>query len=169
MLIYQSISNYLYGARQLNGSSKACSPWLRQCKTAMQTVPEFLKKIREIVRYFSMDLEATKIAELTNLNRNTINRYVKTIREKIVDFCEKESPFSGEIEVDESYFGTKRVKGKRRRRTSRKIIIFELLKRRGTKKENISILLFVYISTCCIYFTVITRGFLKTFALSSNL
>ena len=69
------------------------------------------KKIREIVKYFSMDLEATKIAELTNLNRNTINRYVKAIREKIVDFCAKESPFSGEIEVDESYFGAKRVKG----------------------------------------------------------
>ena len=89
------------------------------------------KKIREIVRYFSMDLEATKIAELTNLNRNTINRYVKAIREKIVDFCEKESPFSGEIEVDESYFGARRVKGKRGRGAAGKTIVFGLLKRNG--------------------------------------
>ncbi|CAD7853958.1 MAG: hypothetical protein, partial [Olavius algarvensis Gamma 1 endosymbiont] len=29
--------------------------------------------------------------------------------------CEDSSPFSGEIEVDESYFGARRVRGKRGR------------------------------------------------------
>jgi transposase-like protein len=39
------------------------------------------------------------------------------------------SPFSGEIEVDESYFGFRRVRGKRGRGASGKTIVFGLLKR----------------------------------------
>jgi transposase-like protein len=89
------------------------------------------KKLREIVRYFSMDLEATKISELTGLSRQTINKYLKAIRERIVEYCESESPFKGEIEVDESYFGGKRIKGKRGRGASGKTIVFGLLKRNG--------------------------------------
>ncbi len=34
-------------------------------------------------------------------------------RERIVKICEKDSPLSGEVEVDESYFGASRVRGKR--------------------------------------------------------
>lgn len=34
------------------------------------------------------------------------------VREKIAHLCEQQSPYSGEVEVDESYFGPKRVKGK---------------------------------------------------------
>lgn len=89
------------------------------------------KKIREIVRYFAMDLEGTKIAELIKLNRNTVNRYLKEIRTKIVEYCEEESPFRGEVEVDESFFGAKRVKGKRGRGAGGKTIVFGLLKRNG--------------------------------------
>ena len=40
---------------------------------------------------------------------------MKIVREKIAEICEKEFLFSGVIEVDESYFGAKRVKGKRGR------------------------------------------------------
>ena len=72
-------------------------------------------KFREFIRYFSLDLDAHKIAFLTGLNRNTVNRYVLLIRKRIAEFCEQSSPFSGEIEVDESYFGARRIKGKRGR------------------------------------------------------
>lgn len=89
------------------------------------------KKFREIVRYFAADIEATKIAEFTGLNRNTINRYMTRIREQIAAFCESESPFEGEVEVDESFFGAKRVKGKRGRGAYGKTIVFGLLKRGG--------------------------------------
>ena len=89
------------------------------------------KKFREIVKYFSMDLEATKISKLTGVNRNTINRYLKEIRKKIFEYCQKESPFFGEVEVDESYFGGKRIKGKRGRGAGGKTIVFGLLKRNG--------------------------------------
>ena len=38
--------------------------------------------------------------------------------------CEKISKFSGEIEIDESYFGAKRVRGKRGRGASGKQSVF---------------------------------------------
>jgi hypothetical protein len=62
-------------------------------------------KFRQILRSFALDLTAIQIAALTNLNRNTVNRYLTLIRQSVADFCEHESPFSGEIELDESYFG----------------------------------------------------------------
>ncbi len=70
------------------------------------------KKIRQIVQLFSLDLDANQIAKLTGLNRNTINRYLSEIRTRIADYCYTQSPFSGEVELDESYFGARRVKGK---------------------------------------------------------
>jgi len=88
-------------------------------------------KIREIVRLFCIDLNASQIAEITGLNRNTINRYLKAIRERIAQHCEKESPFNGEVEVDESFFGPKRAKGKRGRGAYGKTIVFGLVKRQG--------------------------------------
>ena len=88
-------------------------------------------KFREIVKLFSEDLSATQIANLTSLNRNTINRYLKLFRQRIVQICQIDSPLSGEIEVDESYFGATRVRGKRGRGARGKTIVFGLLKREG--------------------------------------
>jgi len=86
-------------------------------------------QFRLIVKLFAMDLEVSKISELTGITRKTVNNYVNRIREKIAEYCENESPFSGEIEVDESYFGARRVKGKRGRGASGKTIVFGILKR----------------------------------------
>ena len=72
-------------------------------------------KFREIIKLFSLDLEADKVAQIVNLSRNTINKYFKAIRLRIEEYCLNDSPFKGEIEVDESYFGAKRVRGKRGR------------------------------------------------------
>ncbi len=69
-------------------------------------------KFRQIIRFFIYDLDAKTIASLTHINRNTVNRYFALIRKRIVEFCEIQSPVQGEIEVDESYFGGKRFKGK---------------------------------------------------------
>ena len=33
------------------------------------------KKFREIIKMFSMDLDATQVSELTNISRNSINKY----------------------------------------------------------------------------------------------
>lgn len=88
-------------------------------------------KFRQIIRYFAVDLDASQITQLINLNRNSVNRYLRAIRERIAEFCEAQSPFSGEIEVDESFFGARRIKGKRGRGASGKTIVFGILKRNG--------------------------------------
>ena len=89
------------------------------------------KKIRQIVKLFSLDLDASQIAKITCLNRNTINRYVSETRERIADYCNTQSPFLGEVELDESFFGARRVKGKRGRGASGKTIVFGIFKRHG--------------------------------------
>ena len=49
-------------------------------------------------------------------------------RTPIAELCETQSPFKGEIEVDESYFGGKRIKGKRGRGAYKKTPVFGILK-----------------------------------------
>jgi len=88
-------------------------------------------KFRDLVKYFSLDLDAQQIAILTNLNRNTVNRYLKLIRQRIAEFCESQTRFKGEIEVDESYFGAKRIRGKRGRGAAGKTPVFGILQRQG--------------------------------------
>lgn len=72
-----------------------------------------------------------KLLFLTGLNRNTVNRYLHLIRTRIAEFCEQSSPFQGEIEADESYFGAKCIKGKRGRGAYNKTPVFGLLQRDG--------------------------------------
>ena len=49
----------------------------------------------------------------------------------MANYCRQTSPVSGEVEIDESYFGPKRVRGKRGRGASGKTIVFGLFKRNG--------------------------------------
>lgn len=88
-------------------------------------------KFREIIKYFSLDLEAKKISILTGVSEQTLTKYFYKIREKIAEFCADEAKFSGVVEVDESYFGAKRQRGKRGRGARGKTIVFGLLKREG--------------------------------------
>jgi len=88
-------------------------------------------KFREIVRLFALNLDATQIADITGLNRNTINRFLCAIRQRLAEFCELQSPFTGEVEVDESFFGARRIKGKRGRGAYGKTIVFGVFKRNG--------------------------------------
>ena len=89
------------------------------------------RKFRELLRLFAADVPALATADLTGLNRNTVNRYFRLFRERIAEICERESPFQGEVELDESYFGVRRVRGKRGRGALGKTIVFGLLKRGG--------------------------------------
>jgi len=89
------------------------------------------RKFKELLKCFCTDLTAVQTSQLLNINRNTVNKYYNKFRERIAELCNLESPFKGEIEVDESYFGAKRVKGKRGRGARGKTIVFGLLKRNG--------------------------------------
>lgn len=89
-------------------------------------------KIKKILKCFSEDLPAVKAAVLVGLNRKTIDRYYNWFREKIVMASIKEMEVvSGEVELDESYFGARRVRGKRGRGAAGKTPVFGLLKRDG--------------------------------------
>ena len=91
------------------------------------------RKFREILQLFCADLTSTQIAEVAKVNRNTINRILQLLRERIVEITETESFFeAGEIEVDGSYFGAKRVRGKRGRGAGGKMKVFGM-KKRGDK------------------------------------
>ena len=73
-------------------------------------------KIRPVIKLFALDIEATKIAELTGISRKTINKILCKIRERVAGYCQQQSSFdTGEVEIDESYFGTRRVHGIRGR------------------------------------------------------
>ncbi len=88
------------------------------------------KKFRQILRYFAMDLTAGKTAELSLITRKTINSVFQKIRVRLVEECARHAPIqSGEI--DESYFGRKRIRGKRGRGASGKTIVFGIFKRNG--------------------------------------
>lgn len=88
-------------------------------------------KIRQLLKLFSLDLNALQIAKLSGLNKNIVNNYLQKIRLLIALFCERDSPFKGEVEVDESFFGARRVKGKRGRGAYGKTIVFGIYKRNG--------------------------------------
>ncbi len=90
------------------------------------------RKTRQIIKYFALDLTANKTAQLTALAHQSVNRIYLKIRNRIAEECERASPFRAcEIEVDESDFGARRVRGKRGRRAGSKTIVFSIYKRNG--------------------------------------
>jgi transposase-like protein len=88
-------------------------------------------QLKKILRCFCADLNAIKTAQILNLNRKTIDRYFNIFREKIAKFSLEEAKFSGVCEVDESYFGARRVRGKRGRGAAGKTPVFGILNRVG--------------------------------------
>ena len=89
------------------------------------------RKFRQILECFCADICVSKIAVLCKVSRPCVNRIVQQIRLLIAKECEKISKMSGEIEVDESYFGARRVRGKRGRGAGKKTPVFGMLKRNG--------------------------------------
>jgi transposase-like protein len=87
------------------------------------------RKFREILRYFALDLTASDTARLTGVSVRSINNIYIKIRYRLANESEKQTPFSGVIELDESYFGPKRIRGKRGRGAKGKTIVFGILKR----------------------------------------
>lgn len=88
-------------------------------------------KQKKILKCFCEDIPSTKTAKILGLNRNTTDRYYNLFREKIARYSLTQKPESGEFELDESYFGAKRVRGKRGRGAAGKTPVFGILKRDG--------------------------------------
>ena len=86
---------------------------------------------RQLLRYFAMDFTASQTAELTGISRRSVNAIYALLRLKVQQWVHKQAPFNGIVEVDESYFGPRRVPGKRGCGASGKTIVFEIFKRNG--------------------------------------
>ncbi|MGY3087889.1 transposase [Hymenobacter sp. UYAg731] len=78
-----------------------------------------------------MDLAASDTARLTGLSVRAVNEIYLLVRHRLLAWSPAPAEFDGAVELDESYFGPRRVRGKRSRRASGKTIVFGLFKRGG--------------------------------------
>lgn len=93
-------------------------------------------RLKKVIECFCVDLTATQTSLLLKLNRNTIHRFYKLFREAIyVTQEEAKKKLCGSVEVDESYFGAKRVRGRtgnlKRGRGTLKQPVFGIFERKG--------------------------------------
>lgn len=93
-------------------------------------------KKKKIIECFCLDIDATKASILLRLNRKTINRYYCSFRTIVYYHQMKQmKDFAGVIEVDESYFGASRPRGKlgprKRGRGTNKQPVFGIFERSG--------------------------------------
>jgi len=93
--------------------------------------------LKKIIRHFSLDIEAGKTAILVGVNRKTVNRFYMIFRRLIYEqrMEELKQLLSGDVECDESYFGSKRIRGKsgklKRGRGTLKQPVFGIFERNG--------------------------------------
>jgi len=87
-------------------------------------------KQQRLIELFISGSTARTAAALVGVHRNTAAYYFQRLRQLICQAVEDETPFFGEIEVDQSYFGGRR-KGKRGRGAAGKVPVFGILKRGG--------------------------------------
>ncbi|MBF8260331.1 MAG: DDE Tnp IS1595 protein [Actinobacteria bacterium] len=102
-----------FSGRWINQGNLTAGQWLR------------------LIKLFELELSVRKISQQLRLSYNAAYKAVHTIRDAIlVHSTDGEVSLSGEVEVDESYFGGKR-KGKRGRGAAGKVPVFGILEREG--------------------------------------
>ncbi len=81
---------------------------------------------------FCTDIPALTAAGLAEVSARSVQRMYDQFRVRILKLAvEDAKPFAGEIELDESYFGSRRVRGKRGRGAGGKTPVIALIKRGG--------------------------------------
>ena len=66
------------------------------------------RKLNQIIIEFTFNTPARVCAEKLGIHRNTVNLWYQRMRKAVAQMPDPE-PFSGEIEIDESYFGKKKT------------------------------------------------------------
>ena len=127
-----------------------------------------------LVEHFVAGTTARCAASLVGVNFKTSAYYFHRLREIIAYNLEQEADtvFSGEVEVDESYFGGKR-KGKRGRGAAGKVPVFGLLKRggRSTRRSYLMLRQRLYtpslsVRLCLTGLSILTAGGVTTYWMS---
>ena len=93
-------------------------------------------KQEKIIRLFCADVTATQAALILGMNRKTINRYYGAFRQAVFAYQEEQkAKFVGTVELDESFFGPARVRGRpgprKRGRGTSKQPVFGVFERGG--------------------------------------
>lgn len=88
------------------------------------------KKFRQILKFFCKDYTAFAVSDVTGISRITINKLYALFRKRILSLVNNDL-LNNEVEIDESYFGARRVRGKRGRGAKGKTSVVGLLKRKG--------------------------------------
>ena len=87
---------------------------------------------RKVLKLFCADIPALTAAGLAGLSVQSTQSLYDGLRLRILALTlEKARPFAGEVEIDESSFGPRRVRGKRGRGAGGKTPVIGLLKRGG--------------------------------------
>ena len=82
-----------------------------------------------MLRLFVLNLTASDAARLTGLSVRAVNDVYLRLRRRLHRFCPVPVELSRALELNESYFGPRRVRGKRGRGVGSKIVVFGLFKR----------------------------------------
>ena len=88
-------------------------------------------KFRQLIKCFAMDLNAYETSQITNISHVSCKKIFNKLRIYIIKNMLNDDISQGEFELDESYFGAKRIRGKRGRGAAGKTPVFGLLKRDG--------------------------------------
>jgi transposase-like protein len=93
------------------------------------------RKFRDLLRVFTLDITADRAAVLTGLNHKTAAAIYTLLRLRMAELAQQDCPFRGQVELDESYFGPTRQRGKpglgRGRGVRGKVPVFGILERGG--------------------------------------
>ena len=125
------------------------------------------QKQERLIEHFVAGTTARTVASLVGVNKTTASYYFHRLRQLIYESLETDTVFTGEIEVDESYFGGRR-KGQRGRGAGGKIPVFGILKRGGkvytkiipdAKSETLMPIMQEKIATHSIIYTDLFRNY----------
>ncbi|TAK00454.1 MAG: IS1595 family transposase [Candidatus Manganitrophaceae bacterium] len=95
-----------------------------------------MKKWLWIIKFFEVELSTRRIAQQVGLSYHTAFKAITVLRLAILVQLDADLLMTGEIELDESYFGG-RCKGKRGRGAAGKTPVFGILERNGVVKVEV--------------------------------
>ena len=83
-------------------------------------------KFRQLIKCFALDLNAYETSKMTNISHVSCKKIFHKLRIYIFNNLLENEITKGEFELDESYFGAKRIRGKRGRGAAGKTPVFGL-------------------------------------------
>jgi len=89
------------------------------------------RKFRDLLRVVALDITADRTAALTGLSHNSTAALFRLLRQRMAELARIDCPFQGVVELDESYFGPRRARGKPGRGAAGKTPVFGILERGG--------------------------------------